>query len=90
MSYSESEQELRNGTFVEIVSYAHESSIPRDKIWYIVDHNKNNNLVKIVSLNGKHSYRLDSWRIATVKYNDDIKNHIMSGGFKNDIDTDEE
>lgn len=90
MSESESEQELRNGTFVEIVSYAHESSIPRNKIWYIADYNKNNNIAKIVSLNGKHSYRLDSWRIATVKYDDDIKNHIMSGGFRYPIDTDDE
>ena len=86
-----SNSELDNGSFVEIVNYSHNSSIPRDKIWYIADYNKKNDVIKIVSLNGKHSYRIDSWRVATLKYDKDIvKNQIMTGGFKYDVDTDEE
>jgi hypothetical protein len=88
MSYSETE--LSIGSFVEIINYSHGSTIPRDKVWYVVEYNKNNDIAKIVSSNKKHSYRINGWRLATVSYDkEEISGNAIGGGL-GDIPTDEE
>ena len=81
---------LKPGTFAEIVNYNNKSSIPRNKPWMIVEYNSKEDTVKISSLSGKRSYRIESWRLSPIKFSlDKSEVNNMIGGFK-DIDTDEE
>ena len=83
---------LNVGSLAEIIAYPKKSSIKKNKAWLITEYDKSNDYVKIVSLSGKKSYRIESWRIVPIKFDMDkeqVKNIVLNGGYMN-IDTDEE
>lgn len=81
---------LKPGTFAEIINYEQNSSIPKNKPWMIIEYNSTDDLVKIVSLNKKKSYRIESWRLSPINFNiENNEREQMIGGYFN-VDTDEE
>lgn len=81
---------LKSGQFVEIISYDKNSSIPKNKSWIITEYDNINDTAKIVSLSGKKSCRIESWKLSPIKFMlNEHDTQSLVGGFKN-IDTDEE
>ena len=61
---------LTPGNYVEVISYESNSNMPHNEIWKIIEYDRKTDYVEISLLNNKQNYRIPSWRVMPVKYNE--------------------